>query len=67
MRELFTCKRYYKFGDEPTYIGYKSAHHQTSNWWKDTKDKEATLIYILPFLIKSLVLALRRSICSNQT
>ena len=38
-------------------IGYKSAHHQTDNWWKDTKDKETTLIFILPLWIKSLALA----------
>ena len=25
-------------------IGYKSAHHHTDKWRKDTEDKEATLI-----------------------
>ena len=25
-------------------IGYKSAHYKNRQWWKDTKDKEATLI-----------------------
>ena len=38
-------------------IGYKSAHHQTDNWRKDTKDKDTILIYILPLWIKPLALA----------
>ena len=38
-------------------IGYKSVLHQTDKWRKETKDKEATLIYILPLWIKSWALA----------
>ena len=29
-------------------IGYKSVYHQTDKWRKNTKDKQDTLIYILP-------------------
>ena len=53
-------KRYdIRFCKKMIYIdtGYKSAHHQTDKWQKDTKDKEATLIYFLPLWIKSLALA----------
>ena len=38
-------------------IVYKFAHQQTNKWRKDTKDKEATLIWILSLWIKSLTLA----------
>ena len=38
-------------------IVYKLAHQQTNKWRKDTKDKEATLIWILSVWIKSLTLA----------
>ena len=56
-----TRKRYdIRFREKMIYIdkGYKSAHHQTHKWQNDTtKDKEATLIYILPLWIKYLALA----------
>ena len=60
-RRKLTRKRYdIRFREKMIYIdkGYKSAHHQTHKWQNDTtKDKEATLIYILPLWIKSLALA----------
>ena len=49
-------------------IGYKSAQRQKATVTaRDTKDKEATLIQILPCSIKSLVLAWSRSVCLYRT
>ena len=45
---------------------YMWATQQTDKWRKDTKDKEATLICILPLWVKSLELA-KKSVCSNWT
>ena len=44
-------------------IGYKLPHYKNRPWRKDTKDKEATLIQILPYWIMSLAGISTKQIC----